>query len=228
MEDKILCNVSDLEPIADAVREKENTNKLYSVEELKVKVPELIGSGGGTNIGDSLDRLNTINGGTAATTIGAAVDNTEMYANNQEVLIAQIAEALEGKAAGGSAVETCTVTFTVNQRCYDSPYMGEPRIRAMYVKNQDGIPTLVDAMYQGQDQYWYPSFEIPSANTPIVLATDVIKGSAFFIDVSSIDPHMEFHSTVNEKNTTKFGYLFFAHAFIAEEDVNNVELWSLL
>lgn len=46
MEDKILCNVSDLEPIAEAVREKENTNKLYSVEELKVKVPELIGSGG--------------------------------------------------------------------------------------------------------------------------------------------------------------------------------------
>ena len=42
MEDKILCNVSDLEPIADAVREKENTNKLYSVEELKTKVPELI------------------------------------------------------------------------------------------------------------------------------------------------------------------------------------------
>ena len=48
MEDKILCNVSDLEPIADAVREKENTNKLYSVEELKVKVPELISSGGNT------------------------------------------------------------------------------------------------------------------------------------------------------------------------------------
>lgn len=46
MEDKILCNVSDLEPIADAVREKENTNKLYSVEELKVKVPELISSSG--------------------------------------------------------------------------------------------------------------------------------------------------------------------------------------
>jgi hypothetical protein len=42
MEDKIFCNVSDLEPIADAVREKENTNKLYSVEELKTKVPELI------------------------------------------------------------------------------------------------------------------------------------------------------------------------------------------
>lgn len=48
MEDKILCNVSDLEPIADAVREKENTNKLYSVEELKVKVPELISSGSGS------------------------------------------------------------------------------------------------------------------------------------------------------------------------------------
>ena len=42
MEDKILCNVSDLEPFADAVREKEKTNKLYSVEELKTKVPELI------------------------------------------------------------------------------------------------------------------------------------------------------------------------------------------
>lgn len=102
MEDKILCNVSDLEPIADAVREKENTNKLYSVEELKVKVPDLISSSGGTDIGDSLDRLNTINGGTAATTLEDAVDNTEAHANNQEALISQITEALEGKATGGS------------------------------------------------------------------------------------------------------------------------------
>ena len=113
MEDKILCNVSDLKPIAEAVREKENTNKLYSVEELKVKIPELIGSSGGTNIGDSLDRLNTINGGTAATTIGAAVDNTEAIASSQENLIAQIASALEGKAGSstGSGIDTCTVTI---------------------------------------------------------------------------------------------------------------------
>lgn len=56
--------------------------------------------------------LNAANGGTEATTIAAAVDNTEAYANTQEALIAQIASALEGKAAGGSgsaSLETGTL-----------------------------------------------------------------------------------------------------------------------
>jgi hypothetical protein len=58
-----------------------------------------------------LAELNAANGGTAATTIGAAVDNTEVRAGDQEVLIAQIAEALEGKVGGGSSVnlEICQV-----------------------------------------------------------------------------------------------------------------------
>lgn len=59
-----------------------------------------------------LSELNAANGGTAATTMAAAVDNAEAHASSQEALIAQIASALEGKAAGGSGsgnVETCTV-----------------------------------------------------------------------------------------------------------------------
>ena len=48
-----------------------------------------------------LAELNAANGGTAATTIGAAVDNTEGHANTQEILIEQIIEALNGKAIEG-------------------------------------------------------------------------------------------------------------------------------
>lgn len=44
-----------------------------------------------------LAELNAANGGTAATTIGAAVDNTEEHANTQEMLIEQIFDALGGK-----------------------------------------------------------------------------------------------------------------------------------
>ena len=49
-----------------------------------------------------LAELNAANGGAEANTIYDAVDNTEEYANNQEALIIQIANALEGKIAGSN------------------------------------------------------------------------------------------------------------------------------
>lgn len=45
-----------------------------------------------------LAELNAANGGTAATTIGAAVNNTEAHATSQETIIEQIFDALGGKA----------------------------------------------------------------------------------------------------------------------------------
>lgn len=56
--------------------------------------------------------LNTANGGTEATTMAAAVDNTEALASSQEALIAQIATALEDKAGGGEDVSAETAEYT--------------------------------------------------------------------------------------------------------------------
>lgn len=54
---------------------------------------------------EHLDELNAANGGTNATAIGAAVDNTKAHASSQEAMIAHIVEALEGKMVEGSGPE---------------------------------------------------------------------------------------------------------------------------
>lgn len=225
MEDKILCDVSDLEPIADAVREKENTNKLYSVEELKVKVPELIGSGSEIELPiltnpatasdalsgkefidgngnkvtgtittveaktiipsmssqtavaknvyttdiitvaaipdqyedrtESLPKLNAMNGGTAATTIAAAVDNTQAHASEQETLISDIDTALENLgASGGVNIETCTVMIEYQTSSGGIPvnvsgtvaYVDQTHTPA--VANGKLVDTMIDVTYQ--------------------------------------------------------------------------------
>lgn len=90
-------------------------NNIASLEALITKanaLPEAI------DITAPLAELNAANGGTAATTIGEAVDNTEAHASSQEALIAQIAEALEGKAAGGGNGEntaTCEITIKTDK-----------------------------------------------------------------------------------------------------------------
>ena len=85
-----------------------NTSTLQSVLNTINSLPEAI------DITTPLSELNAANGGTAATTIDAAVDNTEAHASSQEALIAQIASALEGKVGGGggSSIGTCTVNIT--------------------------------------------------------------------------------------------------------------------
>ena len=102
---------------------------------------------GNFDITTPLAELNAANGGTAATTIGAAVDNAEAHASNQESLIAQIASALEGKIAGGggssgSSLPMCTVTIE------NEIWGGSNAIFTCYVNTiENGQLTVVSSQY---------------------------------------------------------------------------------
>jgi hypothetical protein len=72
-------------------------------------VNELPEAGGSSD--EYLDEINAINGGTPATTMEVAVDNTETYVGSQAGLISQIVTALDGKAAGENvSAETAEYT----------------------------------------------------------------------------------------------------------------------
>ena len=97
---KIVMDYNDIQPLADAVKtigELDSSEKITLEDMIDiVSVVAENGTGGG-DITIPLAELNAVNGGMAATTIEAAVDNTEEHAINHEELIAQISAALEGK-----------------------------------------------------------------------------------------------------------------------------------
>lgn len=135
-----------------------NTNTLQSVLEQINALPEEI------DITTPLAELNAVNGGTAATIIGEAVNNTEAHAISQEVLIAQIAEALEGKAGGGGngsgsgCSEVCNVTFTnFNNTIADfsDPYPDGTYITVTgtVIQNDGSISTLYAELIENNRVY---------------------------------------------------------------------------
>ena len=140
MSDKVLCEKQDLVTIANAVREAANITDNFNVPSLVEKTCEVLAEGGTKLLPD----LNAVNGGTAATTMAAAVDNAEAHASSQEALIAQIMSVLDGKAAGGSGsnvyeVKEGPLTYTTS--------MGGPGEAPTYFLRADGIiPTQTDIM----------------------------------------------------------------------------------
>lgn len=76
------------------------TNNTTQLQSLLAKVNALPEAGGSSD--EYLDDINAINGGTPATTMESAVDNTETYVGSQAELISQIVTALNGKAAGSN------------------------------------------------------------------------------------------------------------------------------
>lgn len=144
------------------------------------------------NITTPLADLNTVNGGTAVTTIGAAVDNTEAHANSQEALIAQIAEALEGKAAGGGSgsglgieYEIVTIPTGIGEVTYSLP-----RITAAYGTTPDSLMSFegtggilsirnnsmmyIDLLEEGPDGY-----AMETGSAPIIYSNGVINMGSF-------------------------------------------------
>lgn len=97
---KIVMDYNDIQPLADAVKtigELDSSEKI-TLEDMIDIVSDVAENGtGGGDITIPLAELNAVNGGMAATTIEAAVDNTEEHAADHEELIAQISAALEGK-----------------------------------------------------------------------------------------------------------------------------------
>lgn len=80
-----------------------------------VTVPEGYHNGSGkvSLSSELVTKINTVNGGTAASTVATGMTNTEAAVSSQADLISQIQTALEGKA-GGSEAQTATVTFSAN------------------------------------------------------------------------------------------------------------------
>lgn len=71
-----------------------------------------------------LAELNAANGGTAATTIDEAVDNTEAHASSQEAMIEQIINTLDGKIGGESNLTIATASTTLTADNFSISFTG--------------------------------------------------------------------------------------------------------
>ena len=172
MSNKILCEISVLAPLAEAVRNTENKTDLYSLKDLSLKASALLANGSSDEF---LDELNAVNG-TAASTMEDAVDNTETLVGSQTDLIAQIASALEGKVAGedvsaetaeyttllteleetidalpdgggNETLETCTVIVQFANEVSVGKYWGEHAYAVSYYKLVDGVKTETEVRF---------------------------------------------------------------------------------
>ena len=121
---------------------KTNTSTLQSVLEQINALPE---AGGSSD--EYLDDINAINGGTPATTMEGAVDNTETYVGGQADLISQIEAALDGKAAVVPVLQTKEITPTTSQQSVtpDSGYDGLSSVKVKAIPSTYVKPTTTKA-----------------------------------------------------------------------------------
>ena len=136
---------------------KTNTSTLQSVLEQIRALP----NAGGGDITVPLAELNAVNGGTAVTTIEAAVDNTEALVAEETSLIGQINTVLDELGAGSSnssgdgTVETYTLQI-----------------------NPEGstFPVFVSYLEFVDNQYYYHQDNlVNNQNYPIIIQNVVLK-----------------------------------------------------
>lgn len=126
---------STLTGLADAIREKTGDSATLTPAEMISAITV-----------DNTNASNAIAGvvGESYSTFPAAVSGLDTAVNTTQAnLISQIMTALEGKAAGGSSVGTCTFTFKQTYSGHDS-YAGET-VGVIYTKIVDGEEKLAVA-----------------------------------------------------------------------------------
>ena len=113
-----------------------------------------------------LAELNAANGGTVASTINSAVDNTEAHASSQEAMIAQITQALEGKI-GEATVLRNIGTFTISDEAFSVNVGFQPDLVLLHVGEDDGGYNKMHAaaaFYEDTRDIRSVYTQIPSAN----------------------------------------------------------------
>lgn len=133
---------------------------------------------------ESLPQLNTVNGGTAATTIAAAVNNTETLVSDEAALITQIQTALEGTTYDPSGLQKKIIQPMVDDQIItaDTSYQALSQVTVKGDTNLKGENIISGVSIFGVPGTYDVSSALqeksitPATNTQIITADDPYAG----------------------------------------------------